>query len=156
MENNVLNWFRNSFHNDFDEDGAHKVMSNESCFVEELEQKLLDARKNDIINVLKILNDNYPISDGGSSWLETEEDFNRTADEIINFEKHYKENNVEENKDDNTPCECWNGPNHKGWACRIFCISSNECDGITCKKDCDWYNSKGYFKVPNSVKKTKK
>lgn len=89
MENNVLNWFRNSFHNDFDEDGAHKVMSNDSCCVDELELELLDARKKDIINVLKILNDNYPISDGGPSWLETEEDFNRTADEILNWEKYY-------------------------------------------------------------------
>ena len=55
MGNNVLNWFRNNFHNDFDEDGAHKVMSNDSCSVEEIESELLDARKKDIINVLKIL-----------------------------------------------------------------------------------------------------
>lgn len=153
MENNVLNWFRNSFHNDFDEDGAHKVMSNDSCFVEDLEQELLDARKKDIINILKILNDNYPISDGGPSWLETEEDLNRTADEIINFEKNYKENKVEEKKDDNAPCECYLGPKSTGWNCSIFAV---HCDGMSCKKDCDFYNGKSYFKVPNSVKKTKK
>lgn len=154
MKNNLLNWFRNSFHNDFDEDGAHHVMSNDSGFVEEFEQELLDARKKDIINVLKILNYHFPISDGGQSWLETDEDFERTADEIINWEKYYtKENKVEENKDDNAPCECWNGPNYKGWACRIYCIHPNECDGITCKKDCDWYNGTGYFKIRNSIKK---
>lgn len=154
MNNNLLNWFRNSFHNDFDEDGAHKVMSNDSCFVEDIESELFEARRKDIINVLKILSDNFPISDGGNCWLETEEDFERTANEILNWEKYYiKENKVEEKKDDNAPCECWNGPNHKGWACRIFCMNSNECDGITCKKDCDWYNGTGYFKVSNSKKK---
>lgn len=156
MENNILNWFTKKFHNGIDENGSHIVTSNDSCLMKDLEQELLDARKNDIINILKILNDNYPISDGGPSWLETEEDFNRTADEIINWEKHYKENKVEEKKDDSVPCECWNGPNHKGWACRIFCLYPTECDGIKCKKDCDWYNGTGYFKVPNSVKKPKK
>lgn len=154
MNNNLLNWFRNSFHNDFDEDGAHKVMSNDSCFVEDIEYELLEARRKDIINVLKILSDNFPISDGGNCWLETKEDFERTANEILNWEKYYtKENKVDEKKDDNAPCECWNGSNHKGWACRIFCMNSNECDGITCKRDCDWYNGTGYFKVSNSKKK---
>ena len=90
MRNNLLNWFRNSFHNDFDEDGAHRIMSNESGFVEEFEQELLDARRKDIINVLKILNYNFPISDSGPVWLETDEDFERTADEILNWEKYYK------------------------------------------------------------------
>ena len=89
MENNVLNWFRNNFHNDFDEDGAHHVMSNDSCFVEDIESELLEARRKDIINVLKILSDNFPINDGGNCWLETEEDFERTANEILNWEKHY-------------------------------------------------------------------
>lgn len=89
MENNVLNWFRNGFHNDFDEDGAHIVMSNESCFVEDIESELLDARKKDIINVLKILNDNFPISDGGPSWLESDEDYENVANQIIEFEKQY-------------------------------------------------------------------
>lgn len=93
MNNNVLNWFRNSFHNDFDEDGAHHVMSNDSGFLEEFEQELLDARKKDIINVLKILRDNYPISDGGQVWMETEEDFERTANEILNWEKYYLKEN---------------------------------------------------------------
>lgn len=93
MENNVLNWFRNNFHNNFDDDGAHKVMSNDSCFVEEFEQELFDARRKDIINVLKILNYHYPISDGGSVWLETDEDFERTAEEILNWEKYYTKEN---------------------------------------------------------------
>ena len=78
---------------DYDEDGARHVMSNESGFVEEFEHALLDARKKDIINVLKILNDNFPISDGGPSWLESEEDFERTANEILNWEKHYAREN---------------------------------------------------------------
>lgn len=89
MNNNLLNWFRNSFHNDFDEDGAHKVMSNDSGFVEEFEQELLKVRRKDIINVLKILNDNFPISDGGPSWIETEEDYENIANKIIEFEKIY-------------------------------------------------------------------
>ena len=93
MKNNLLNWFRNSFHNDFDEDGAHKIMSNESGFVEEFEQELLDARRKDIINVLKILNNNFSISDGGPVWLETDEDFECTANEILNWEKYYTKEN---------------------------------------------------------------
>ena len=93
MNNNLLNWFRNSFHNDFDEDGAHKVISNDSGFVKEFEQELLEARRKDIINVLKILSDNFPISDGGNCWLETEEDFERTVNEILNWEKHYAREN---------------------------------------------------------------
>lgn len=145
MENNVLKWFRNSFHNDFDEDGGHKVMSNESCFVEELEHELLEARRKDIINVLKILNDNYPISDGGSSWLETDEDFERAADEIIEWEKCYNQEKKIEVTNDNTPCKNWNGPNPNGWACKIFCMHPSNCDGINCKKNCDWYNHTGFF-----------
>lgn len=89
MNNNVLNWFRNSFHNDFDEDGAHKVMSNDSCFVEDIESELLEARRKDIINVLKILSDNFPISDGGNCWLETEEEYENVTNQIIEFEKIY-------------------------------------------------------------------
>lgn len=89
MNNNVLNWFRATFHNDYDEDGAHCVMSNDSCFVEEIESELLDARKKDIKNILKILNDNFPISDGGPSWLESEEDIEHVANQIIEFEKIY-------------------------------------------------------------------
>lgn len=89
MENNVLNWFRSTFHDYYDEDGAHIVMSNESCFVEDIESELLDARKKDIKNILKILNDNFPISDGGPSWLETEEDIEYVANQIIEFEKIY-------------------------------------------------------------------
>lgn len=87
MENNVLNWFRATFHDDYDEDGAHHVMSNVSCFVNDLTGELLEARRKDIINVLKILSDNFPISDGGNCWLETEEDYENTANRIIEFEK---------------------------------------------------------------------
>lgn len=89
MNNNVLNWFRATFHNDYDEDGAHRVMSNDSCFVEEIESELLEARRKDIINVLKILSDNFPISDGGNCWLETDEEYEDVANQIIEFEKIY-------------------------------------------------------------------
>lgn len=155
MENNILNWFRNSFHNDFDEDGVHRVMSNESCFTEELEQELLEARRKDIINVLKILNDNYPISDGGPAWLESEEDFNRTADEIIELEKQYKKEESIPAADDNTPCVNWQGPNPKAWACRIFCMHPGSCDGINCKKNCDWYNKTGFYAEKKTSKRKK-
>lgn len=152
MNNNVLNWFRNSFHNGFDEDGAHTVMSNDSCFVEDIESELLDARKKDIINVLKILNDNFPISDGGPIWLETDEDYENAANQIIEFEKQYTNETpiVDEGNDDNKPCECYLGPKSTGWNCSIY---ATHCDGMSCKKDCDFYNGKGYFKVPKSVKK---
>lgn len=89
MKNNVLYWFLTSFHNDFDEDGGHRVMSNDYAFVKDLIEELLDARKKDIINVLKILNDNFPISDGGPSWLESDEDYENVANQIIEFEKQY-------------------------------------------------------------------
>ena len=152
MENNVLNWFRNGFHNDFDEDGAHKVMSNDSCFVEDIESELLEARRKDIINVLKILSDNFPISDGGNCWLETDEDYENTANQIIEFEKQYINETpiVDEGNDDNKPCECYLGPKSTGWNCSIY---ATHCDGMSCKKDCDFYNGKGYFKVPKSIKK---
>ena len=56
-------------------------------------------------------------------------------------------------KNDNVPCECWNGSNYKCYACVMYCcIHSTECDGITCKKDCDWYNGTGYFKNRNLIK----
>jgi hypothetical protein len=69
MENNVLNWFRENFND------------------KRLESELLDARKKDIKNILKILNNHFPISDGGPSWLETEEDVEYVANQIIEFEK---------------------------------------------------------------------
>lgn len=87
MENNVLNWFLTTFHNDYDEDGAHRVMSNDCCFVKDLTKELIEVRKNDIKNILKILNNNFPINDGGPSWLETEEDIEYIANQIIEFEK---------------------------------------------------------------------
>ena len=89
MENNVLNWFRSTFHDDYDEDGAHCIMSNDCCFVKDLTEELIEVRKNDIKNILKILNDNFPISDGGPSWLESEEDVEYVANQIIEFEKIY-------------------------------------------------------------------
>ena len=146
MNNNLLNWFRNSFHNDFDEDGAHRVMSNESGFVEEFEQQLLDSRKKDIINILRILNDNFPISDGGPSLLETDEDYENVADQIIEFEKQYTNDTKidDEENNDNKPCECYIDSKSTGWNCSIFAV---HCDGMSCKKDCDFYNKKGYFKV---------
>jgi hypothetical protein len=127
MENNVLNWFRENFNDN------------------RLESELLEARRKDIINVLKILNDNYPISDGGLPWLETDEDFERTADEIIEWEKCYNQEKKIEVTNDNTPCKNWNGPNPNGWACKIFCIHQSNCDGINCKENCDWYNHTGFF-----------
>lgn len=152
MENNVLNWFRTTFHNDYDKDGAYRVMSNDSCFVEDIEFEMLDARKKDIKNILKILNDNFPISDGGPSWLETDEDYENVANQIIEFEKQYNNETpiVDEGNDDNKPCECYLGPKSTGWNCSIY---ATHCDGMSCKKDCDFYNGKGYFKVPKSVKK---
>lgn len=152
MKNNLLNWFRNSFHNDFDADGAHHIMSNDSGFVEEFEQELLDARRKDIINVLKILSDNFPISDGGPSWLESEEDIEYVANQIIEFEKQYNNETsiVDEGNDDNKSCECYLGPKSTGWNCSIY---ATHCDGMSCKKDCDFYNKKGYFKVTKSIKK---
>lgn len=89
MENNLLNWFRTTFQINIDENGSLIVSSKESCFMKDLEHQLLAARRKDIINVLKILSDNFPISDGGNCWLDTEEDFERTANEIIEFEKLY-------------------------------------------------------------------
>jgi hypothetical protein len=71
MENNILKWFRENFND------------------KRLESELLDARKKDIKNILKILNDNFPISDGGPSWLESEEDIEYVANQIIEFEKQY-------------------------------------------------------------------
>lgn len=137
MENNILNWFRENFND------------------KRLEQELLEARRKDIINVLKILNDNYPISDGGPAWMESEEDFNRVADEIIEFEKQYKKEESIPDVDDNTPCVNWQGPNPEAWACRIFCIHPSNCDGINCKKNCDWYNKTGFFAEKKTSKRKK-
>jgi hypothetical protein len=93
MENNVLKWFRTTFQTNVDENGSLIVSSKDSCFMKDIEHQLLDVHKNDIKNILRILNDNFPISDGGPSWLETEEDFERTANEILNWEKHYAREN---------------------------------------------------------------
>lgn len=89
MESKVLNWFLTTFHNDYDEDGEHRVMSNDRCFVKDLTEELIEVRKKDIMNILKILNDNFPISDGGSCWLENEKDFELVTNQIIEFEKIY-------------------------------------------------------------------
>ena len=54
---------------------------------------------------------------------------------------------TEHKENDNKPCEAYISPNPNknisGYTCRIF---TGECDGITCKKDCDYYNKRGYFK----------
>lgn len=62
--------------------------------MKDIEQQLLDARKKDIINILRILNDNFPISDGGPSLLETDEDYENVAYQIIEFEKQYTNDNT--------------------------------------------------------------
>ena len=87
MKNNLLDWFYNTFNDGWDEYGSHKVITSDSYFMYDLEKEMLEARKKDIINVLKILNNHFPISDGGPIWLETEEDFEHVANEIIEFEK---------------------------------------------------------------------
>lgn len=87
MKNNILDWFYNTFRDGWDEDGSHKVITADSYFMYDLEKEMLEARKKDIINVLKILNNHYPISDGGHAWLNTEEDLEQVANEIIEFEK---------------------------------------------------------------------
>ena len=48
---------------------------------------MLEARKKDIINVLKILNNHYPINDGGPSWL-NEDNYEDVANQILEFEKY--------------------------------------------------------------------
>lgn len=87
MTNNLLSWFYDTFQDSYDEYGSHKVMSFGGYFMQELEKEMLEARKKDIINVLKILNNHYPISDGGPALFETDEDFEQVANEIIEFEK---------------------------------------------------------------------
>lgn len=51
-------------------------------------------------------------------------------------------------EEDDKPCDQWLGPketrkNQNTWDCHIY---TGYCDGITCKKDCDYYNKKGSFK----------
>lgn len=89
MKNNLLDWFYNTFNDGWDEDGSHKVITSDSYFMYDLEKEMLEARKKDIKNILKILNDNFPISDGGPCWLETEEDYENVTNQIIEFEKNY-------------------------------------------------------------------
>lgn len=87
MKNNLLDWFYNTFNDGWDKHGSHKVITADSYFMYDLEKEMLDARKKDIINVLKILRNHYPICDGGNCWLETEEEFEQVANQIIEFEK---------------------------------------------------------------------
>ena len=52
----------------------------------------------------------------------------------------------EDNKD--KPCDQWKGPketrkNPGGWDCFIY---ATQCDGVTCKKKCNYYNKRGCFK----------
>jgi hypothetical protein len=57
---------------------------------------------------------------------------------------------VDEENNDNKPCVCYLGPKSNGGNCFIFGV---RCDGMSCKKDCNFYNKKGYFKLPKSIKK---
>lgn len=59
----------------------------------------------------------------------------------IFFPKHKPETEEEMDK----PCSQWCGPNPKSWACYIFCTSSDDCDGVKCKKNCDYHNKRGDF-----------
>lgn len=52
-------------------------------------EELIDERKEYIKKILKILNDNFPISDGGPIWLETDGDYEDVANKIIELEKLY-------------------------------------------------------------------
>jgi hypothetical protein len=87
MKNNLLTWFWDTFHDDYDEYGSHKVSTFDSYFAQEVEKEMLEARKKDIINVLKILNNHFPISDGGPSWLD-EDNYEDVANQILEFEKY--------------------------------------------------------------------
>lgn len=46
-----------------------------------------ETRKEYIKKILKILNEYFSISDGGSIWLETEKDYENVANQIIELEK---------------------------------------------------------------------
>ena len=48
-------------------------------------------------------------------------------------------------KRDDTPCENYID-NEGGFACSLFCHFHQDCDGITCKTDCDYYNKRGWWK----------
>ena len=51
-----------------------------------------------------------------------------------------KEQDVQQ---DDKPCENYID-NESGFACSLYCHFHQECDGITCKKDCDYYNKRGW------------
>jgi len=87
--------------------------------------------------LVKELYENYDGEPLDNEWLEYIKE---------GYDLFYPQKEQDDQQDDNAPCKCWNGPNHNGWACLIFCMNSNECDGITCKKDCDYYNKRGWFK----------
>jgi hypothetical protein len=113
MENNALKWFRENF-NDKRLESELSEMLNPS--------NTLRVRDEDIVNILKIFNDNM---------------------------KGYNQEKKIEVTNDNTPCKNWNRPNSNewtnGWACKIFCMHPSNCDGINCKENCDWYNHTGFF-----------
>lgn len=46
-----------------------------------------------------------------------------------------------ETEQDEEPCENYID-NERGFACSLYCHFHQECDGISCKKDCVYYNTK--------------
>lgn len=70
-----------------------------------------------------------------------------TIEEFINeFKKLMEEGNKPETKpiiiEDNKPCINYRNQ-ESGWTCSIYAV---RCDGISCKKDCDWYNKSSLYK----------
>ena len=70
-----------------------------------------------------------------------------TVEEFINeFKKLMEESNKPETKpiivEDNKPCINYRNQ-ESGWTCSIYAV---RCDGISCKKDCDWYNKSSLYK----------
>lgn len=55
----------------------------------------------------------------------------------------YPQKEQDEQQDDK-PCENYID-NERGFACSLYCHFHQECDGITCKKNCDYYNKRGVF-----------
>ena len=54
----------------------------------------------------------------------------------------------QDDQQDDKPCENYID-NESGFACSLYCHFHQECDGITCKKDCDYYNKRSWFKEKN-------
>jgi hypothetical protein len=47
----------------------------------------------------------------------------------------------QDDQQDDKPCENYID-NERGFACSLYCHFHQECDGITCKKDCEYYKTK--------------